>query len=117
MQDLLLDHPTDPQLTGLPDEQLLGESGLNRLRWRCRRGLLENDLFIEKFFNRHANDITVGHAKALYKIMQLSDNDLLDLLLSRSSRSVDDLILGRDAPSPVSNDPEVARVIEMLKMN
>jgi hypothetical protein len=49
--------------------------------------------------------------------MQLSDNDLLDLLLSRSSRSVDDLILGRDAPSPVSNDPEVARVIEMLKMN
>ena len=24
---------------------------LNRLKWRCKRGLLENDLFIERFFN------------------------------------------------------------------
>ena len=23
---------------------------LSRLRWQCRRGLLENDLFIERFF-------------------------------------------------------------------
>jgi antitoxin CptB len=23
---------------------------LSKLRWRCRRGLLENDLFIERFF-------------------------------------------------------------------
>jgi antitoxin CptB len=26
---------------------------LNKLKWRCRRGLLENDLFIERFFRRH----------------------------------------------------------------
>ena len=25
---------------------------LGRLRWRCRRGLLENDLLIERFFER-----------------------------------------------------------------
>ena len=32
---------------------LLGERDLSKLRWRCRRGLLENDLFVERFFRRH----------------------------------------------------------------
>ena len=34
------------------DSNLLDERSLSKLRWRCRRGLLENDLFIERFFNR-----------------------------------------------------------------
>ena len=33
----------------------------SKLRWRCRRGLLENDLFIERFFNRY-EDASVRHA-------------------------------------------------------
>jgi antitoxin CptB len=36
---------------GAPGE-LLDERDLSKLRWRCRRGLLENDLLIEKFFER-----------------------------------------------------------------
>jgi antitoxin CptB len=32
--------------------ELLNERDLSKLRWRCRRGLLENDLFIERFFNK-----------------------------------------------------------------
>jgi antitoxin CptB len=62
----------------------LSERGLSKLRWRCRRGLLENDLFIERFFNRHESRLTVGPARALYVLMDLSDNDLLDLLLRRN---------------------------------
>jgi antitoxin CptB len=62
----------------------LSERGLSKLRWRCRRGLLENDLFIERFFNRHESRLTVGQARALYVLMDLSDNDLLDLLLRRN---------------------------------
>jgi antitoxin CptB len=62
---------------------LLDERGLSKLRWRCRRGLLENDLFIEKFFARHASGLTVRQAEALGVLMDLSDNDLLDLLLGR----------------------------------
>ena len=26
---------------------------MNRLRWRCRRGLLENDLVLERFLKKH----------------------------------------------------------------
>ena len=60
-------------------DALLDERGLSKLRWRCRRGLLENDLFIEKFFARHASGLTVRQAEALGVLMDLSDNDLLDL--------------------------------------
>ena len=57
---------------------------LSRLVWRCRRGLLENDLLIERFFARHGSAITVAQAQGLESLMELSDNDLLDLLLSRT---------------------------------
>lgn len=64
-------------------EKLLGERELSKLRWRCRRGLLENDLLIARFFNRHQLTLTVSQAKGMGDLMDLTDNDLLDLLLSR----------------------------------
>jgi antitoxin CptB len=64
-------------------EELLDERAHSKLRWRCRRGLLENDLFIERFFNRHGPRLTVRQADALSQLMELADNDLLDLLLRR----------------------------------
>ena len=62
---------------------ILDERALSKLRWRCRRGLLENDLFIERFFNERGEQVTVSEAKGLDALMNLSDNDLLDLLLQR----------------------------------
>jgi len=64
-------------------DEPLGERAYSKLQWRCRRGLLENDLFIEKFFTRHGAHLTVGHARGMYALMDLADNDLLDLLLRR----------------------------------
>lgn len=78
-----MNNPGDPNLTGLDASQPLGERALSKLRWRCRRGLLENDLFIERFFLRHADRLTVGQARAMYELMEIGDNDLLDLLLDR----------------------------------
>eukprot|EP01031_Cornospumella_fuschlensis_P010511 gene10511-12879_t len=37
---------------------MIDERALSKLRWRCRRGLLENDLLIERFFNRHPDGIS-----------------------------------------------------------
>ena len=84
-------------------ETLLDERALSKLRWRCRRGLLENDLFIERFFDRHADRLTVRQAEALGELMDLADNDLLDLLLRR-----------RD-PSGELDRPDVREVLEMLR--
>lgn len=68
----------------MDDHALIDERTLSKLKWRCRRGLLENDLFIERFFARHDSGITVRQARALNLLMDLSDNDLLDLLLRRT---------------------------------
>ena len=65
-------------------DTLIDERSLSRLKWRCRRGLLENDLFIERFFSRFEASLTVGQARGVQTLMDLPDNDLLDLLLSRT---------------------------------
>ncbi len=64
-------------------DELLDDRALSKLKWRCRRGLLENDLFIERFFKQYEPTLTVGQARGLNVLMDLSDNDLLDLLLQR----------------------------------
>jgi antitoxin CptB len=64
--------------------ELIDERALSKLRWRCRRGLLENDLFVERFFARHATQLSVQHAEGLLALMELADNELLDLLLGRT---------------------------------
>ena len=62
---------------------LLDERAFSKLRWRCRRGLLENDLFVERYFRATGAALTVRQAQALQVLMDLSDPDLLDLLLAR----------------------------------
>ena len=64
-------------------DTLIDARALSKLRWRCRRGLLENDLFIERFFARHQTTLTESQAQGLLELMDLGDNDLLDLLLAR----------------------------------
>jgi antitoxin CptB len=64
-------------------EALLDEHAVGKLRWRCRRGLLENDLFLERFFARHGAALTPRQGQVLEELMQLADNDLMDLLLRR----------------------------------
>jgi antitoxin CptB len=64
--------------------ELIDERALSKLKWRCRRGMLENDLFIERFFSRYQQTMSTIQAQGLLTLMDLSDNDLLDLLLRRS---------------------------------
>ena len=75
---------TDVLSTENPDE-ILGERALSKLKWRCRRGLLENDIFIARFFRRYESQLTNRQAEGLGVLMAQSDNDLLDLHLARKS--------------------------------
>ena len=86
------------------NDPLIDSEGLSRLKWRCRRGLLENDLFIERFFNKHADELTVGQARGMYALMELADNDLLDVLL------------GRTPSHDVLQHPQVQALLPMLKV-
>ena len=62
---------------------MLESQALHRLKWRSRRGLLENDLFLERFFRRHESGLTELNASGLQALLDLADNDLLDLFLGR----------------------------------
>ena len=54
-----------------------------RLRWRARRGLLENDLILTRFLAAHEQEMTDDEVDALTRLLDLADNPLMDLLLGR----------------------------------
>lgn len=60
-----------------------------RLRWRARRGLLENDLIITRFLDAHEATLTDDEVDAFTRLMELADNELMDLLLARKEPSDD----------------------------
>ncbi|OWT56092.1 FAD assembly factor SdhE [Candidimonas nitroreducens] len=62
----------------------LSELERARLRWRARRGLLENDLIITRFLDRYENQLTDTDVSALTQLFDMGDNDLLDVLLGRT---------------------------------
>jgi antitoxin CptB len=55
-----------------------------RLRWRARRGLLENDLIITRYLDAHEHELTDEDVSALTQLFELGDNELLDILLART---------------------------------
>jgi antitoxin CptB len=74
-----------------------------RLRWRARRGLLENDLIFERFFGRYESNLSDADVGALTRLFELSDNDLMDLLLARKE-------LERDLAKP-----DLVRIVQLLR--
>lgn len=54
-----------------------------RLRWRARRGLLENDLILTRFLDQHEVSMSDEEVDAFSRLMDLSDNTLMDLLMAK----------------------------------
>lgn len=50
---------------------------MERLRWRCRRGLLELDLTLSNFLKRDYRTLTPVEREAFDKLLAISDDKLL----------------------------------------
>lgn len=74
-----------------------------RLRWRARRGLLENDLIITRFLDKYELDLTDEDVSALTVLFEVTDNDLMDLLLGRKELDAD------------MDSPAMRRVVQMIR--
>ncbi|CAG9171588.1 hypothetical protein LMG23992_01984 [Cupriavidus laharis] len=74
-----------------------------RLRWRARRGLLENDIIVERFFNRYEESLSDEDVASLSTLFELSDNELMDLLLARKE------------PDGELDTPPMQRIIGLLR--
>ena len=55
----------------------------SRLKWKCRRGLLELDLVLSDFIEKHLQEKDLH---ALNDLLELEDNDLWDIVSGRSDR-------------------------------
>ena len=71
----------------------------NRIAWRCRRGMLENDLVLTRFLAAKHDALTEDEIAMLDRLLDLPDNELWDL------------IAGRQEPS----DASVAPLLQQLR--
>ena len=55
----------------------------SRLKWKCRRGLLELDLVFQDFVEKHLDDKDVT---AFNELLALEDNELWNIVSGRSDR-------------------------------
>jgi antitoxin CptB len=97
----------DPFAVARPSASAAGdlapEDLVRRLRWRARRGLLENDLLLNHFFEKWEGRLTVEDHNGLGRLLDLTDNDLLDLLV------------GREEPDGPLDQPDVHAVLMKIR--
>jgi len=72
---------------------------LGRLRWQCRRALLELDLLFERFWQQHGDTIDLQDETALGQLLALDDYDLWALVSGTQK----------------SNDPQLMQMIERIR--
>jgi antitoxin CptB len=75
-------------------------SELDRVRWSCRRGLLELDLVLERFVTDHYERLSQREKAVLRELLKLPDNDLLDLAMGRAD----------------TTDPEYGDLIKLMRV-
>jgi antitoxin CptB len=60
--------------------------GFEKLKWQCRRGLLELDLVLERFMRDRVAGLDDAALRRLSDLLDLPDNDLWDIVSGRSDR-------------------------------
>jgi succinate dehydrogenase flavin-adding protein (antitoxin of CptAB toxin-antitoxin module) len=56
---------------------------VDRVRWRCRRGLLELDLILQGFLEKRYPHLDADQRRLFDELLEEADNDLLDLAMGR----------------------------------
>ena len=72
---------------------------MNRLRWSCRRGLLENDLVLERFIDAHGASLEGERLTAFRTLLDYGDDELWNLVSGRSE----------------CRDPALGEVVQLLR--
>lgn len=88
----------------LKPQSLILDPALRRIRWRCRRGLLELDIVLGRFVERY------------YATLDEAQRTAFDVLLDMPDTALWDIITGNASPSqqnPASQ--ELDAVLEMLR--
>ncbi|MDO9205644.1 succinate dehydrogenase assembly factor 2 [Methylotenera sp.] len=69
--------------TQMGDKKSMTEEEVRRLSWRCRRGLLELDIVLQRFSENHLATLSAQELLAFDSLLDLPDNEFLDVVTSR----------------------------------
>jgi len=70
-----------------------------RLRWQCRRALLELDIVFKRFWERLGDGMDDATAAQLTRLLEMEDHDLWELISGRST----------------TDDPQLKELVERLR--
>lgn len=76
------------------------QARLGRLRWHCRRALLELDLVFQRFWESQGETLTARDEIILARLLALEDHDLWALLSGRAK----------------TEDPALAAMVTRLRL-
>jgi len=62
---------------------MIDEARMRRIRWRCRRGMLENDLVLHRFLDASGDVLTENDVANLDELLNMTDSALWDLIAGR----------------------------------
>ncbi len=60
--------------------EILREAEQRRLAWRCRRGMLELDIVLQRFVSEHFNGLTLAEMAQLDALLELPDGVFWELI-------------------------------------
>ncbi len=69
-----------------------------RLRWQCRRGMLELDVLLSNFFETHYAQLPVEKREVFKKLLQYPDQELFHWFLKHTQ----------------PQDPELAEMVQLI---
>ncbi len=72
---------------------------IQRVYWRCRRGMLELDILLNNFLDKDYNNLDNNTKNVFNRLLDYPDNVLLELLLGRT----------------ISSDREIQGVIQKIR--
>lgn len=76
-----------------------------RLSWRCRRGLLELDIVLQRFYEHHLAGLNAEELIAFDSLLDYPDNEFLDVITTRVVVST----------TGVSNTAAMQQVLEKIR--
>ena len=81
-------------------EQSVAEQsiGFKRLKWHCRRGMLELDLLLEPFLDQAFESLDEDDKRRFYKLIQCEDTDMFTWFMQKET----------------PEDPDLARIVKII---
>jgi len=70
-----------------------------RLRWHCRRALLELDIVFQRFWERTGDELDEATATTMERLLEMEDHDLWELVSGRTA----------------TDDPQIMGLVEHLR--